>query len=71
MNKIDLILKLVRENKITDEEAKVLMTTEKEYVYQPYPYVWQTSPWQWQSPFTVTSSTAGLVSDSNISTYTA
>ena len=25
MEKIDLILKLVRENKITDEEAKILM----------------------------------------------
>jgi len=29
MNKIDLILNLVRENKITNEEAKKLMETEK------------------------------------------
>lgn len=48
MNKIDLILKLVRDNKITDAEAKILMTTEKEYVpYYPISY-----PNWYQAPIT-------------------
>ena len=44
MDKTNLILDLVKEGKITNEQAKVLLETEKEYVYYPtyprtyYPY---------------------------------
>jgi hypothetical protein len=37
MNKIDIIQKLLDERHITAKEALVLMQTEKEYVYYPYP----------------------------------
>ena len=48
MDKTNLILDLVKEGKITNEQAKVLLEKEKEYVYYPtsYPYVY---PYQWYS----------------------
>ena len=46
MKKEDIILNLVRDGKITNEEAKVLLEKVKEYVYinQPYPFYYNTSP---------------------------
>ncbi len=44
--KIDIVLELVRQGKVTNEEAKILMTTEKEFVYLPYsaPTIWPYNP---------------------------
>lgn len=44
--KIDIVLELVRQGKVTNEEAKILMATEKEYVFLPQsaPTVWPYNP---------------------------
>ena len=44
MDKTNLILDLVKEGKITNEQAKVLLEKEKEYVYYPISYP-QVYPW--------------------------
>jgi hypothetical protein len=53
MNKIDLILELVRDGKITTEQAKILMQNEKEYIPY-YPVTVYPSYPTWHSPYTVT-----------------
>ena len=47
--KIDIVLELVRQGKVTNEEAKILLTTEriveKEYIYYPNAApIWPANP---------------------------
>src|SRR5882672_1307916 len=49
MDKIKIVLDLVRKELINDEQAEILLITEKEYVYSypvPYSYV----PWTYAPP---------------------
>lgn len=59
MEKIDVVLDLVREGKITNEQAKILLSSndqKQEPAFVPYPispYPW-TQPWYNFQPYVVT-----------------
>lgn len=49
MDKLKIVLDLVRKGLITDEQAQVLLSTEKEYVYYPRD-VYRSNNWPWIYP---------------------
>lgn len=57
MNKIEILAKLLKEDKITVEEFKVLLEPTYVYPYQYYPYITQpTTPQRWDIFYTTCSS---------------
>lgn len=62
--KMELIMKLLKENHISAEEAVLLYETEKEYIYPTYPITY-VQPYTWVSnpPYTITCGSTYTIQD--------